>query len=263
VVDECPAYNQNRRAELFRHYDGVIARASPQLQRRLRQRGVPLVNTWYQHARRGLPGVYQDAHRMGELTAEHLIERGFRRLSMLFSDDRRAAVDAALAAQRHCEAVGVDCVLRTRRGQAYTLHFGGCGTLPLGPGLQAVDLVLSCPFIFAHLPADVGHRRAADASVVHAHGPATLAREPAWQLDGHGFRQAGPPTVLLQIGHLDAAMPCHTRVHRVQLDGCRRQNEISVLDSAGAKLFQAFLCLFHGSPVANRVPAGLTPRGYY
>jgi len=112
VVDECPAYSQNRRAELFRHYDGVIARASPPLQRRLRRQGVPLVNTWYQHARRGLPGVYQDSQRMGELTAEHFIDRGFRRLSLLYGDQHRAASDAAIGLQQHCEKADVALLLR-------------------------------------------------------------------------------------------------------------------------------------------------------
>jgi len=107
VVDECPAYGQHRRAELFRRYDGVIARASPTLQRRLRRQHIPLVNTWYGQARQGLPGVYQDPYRMGELIAEHLIERGFRRLSMLFGENHRAAVDAAVGMQRHCDQAGV------------------------------------------------------------------------------------------------------------------------------------------------------------
>jgi LacI family transcriptional regulator len=103
VVDECPAYSQQRRAELFQHYDGVIARASPTLQRRLRRQGVPLVNTWYQQARRELPGVYQDPYQLGELAAEHLIERGFRRLSLLSGDQHKAALDAAVGLERYCE----------------------------------------------------------------------------------------------------------------------------------------------------------------
>lgn len=112
VVDECPGYNQGRRAALFRHYDGVIARASPALQRRVRRQGVPLVNTWYQQARRGLPGVYQDSRRMGELTAEHLIERGFRLLSLLCGDQHRAALDAAVGFRRRCDEAGAAFLLR-------------------------------------------------------------------------------------------------------------------------------------------------------
>lgn len=112
VIDECPAYDQRHRAGLFQHYDGVVARASPRMQQRLRRRGMPLVNTWYQHARRGLPGVYQDPHRTGEIAAEHLIARGFRRLSVVYGDDHRAAADAARAVERHCEAAGVGCLLR-------------------------------------------------------------------------------------------------------------------------------------------------------
>jgi len=117
VIDECPAYDQGRRAELFQHYDGVIARATPRMQQRIRRRGIPLVNTWYQHARRGLPGVYQDPWRMGEIAAEHLIARGFRRISILYGDNRRAAADAAWAAERFCDRAGVGCLLH-RTGEA-------------------------------------------------------------------------------------------------------------------------------------------------
>lgn len=112
VIDECPGYRQQRRAELFQRYDGVIARASPAMQRRLQGQGIPLVNTWYQHARRGLHGVYLDTHRMGELTAEHLIERGFRRLSFLCDDQSRAAIDAAAGMQRFCNEVDVAFLLQ-------------------------------------------------------------------------------------------------------------------------------------------------------
>jgi len=117
VIDECPTYDQRHRAELFQHYDGVIARATPRMQQRVRRRGIPLINTWYQHARRRLPGVYQDPWRMGEIAAEHLIARGFRRISILYGDNRRAAVDAAWAAERLCDKVGVGCLLH-RIGEA-------------------------------------------------------------------------------------------------------------------------------------------------
>lgn len=112
VVDECPGYDQRHRAQLFQQYDGVIARASPQMQQRLGRRGIPLVNTWYQHSRRGVPGVYPDPRRAGEIAAEHLIARGFRRLGALYRDKARAAVDAALAAQQYCDARGYGCLLR-------------------------------------------------------------------------------------------------------------------------------------------------------
>jgi LacI family transcriptional regulator len=112
VVDECPGYRQQRRPEPVHHYDGVIARAAPSMQRRLQQQGIPLVNTWYQHARRGLPGVYPGTHRMGELSAEHLTDRGFRRLSFLCDGENRSAVDAAAALQRYCHEADVALLVR-------------------------------------------------------------------------------------------------------------------------------------------------------
>lgn len=78
VVDEHPSYATTRRGENAQAYDGVIARASPELQRRLAKLGIPLVNTWMQHARPEVPGVYPDVAKIGRLAAGHLIERGFR-----------------------------------------------------------------------------------------------------------------------------------------------------------------------------------------
>lgn len=83
IVDEYPTYSQSRRGEQAPPYDGVIARASPELQRRLAGLGIPLVNIWYQHARPEVPGVYPDAAAIGRLMAEHLIDRGFRRLAFI------------------------------------------------------------------------------------------------------------------------------------------------------------------------------------
>lgn len=112
IIDECPGFRMRDRAALFQRCDGVIARASPRLQQRLRRQGVPLVNTWYQQARRGLPGVYQDSARMGELVGEHLIARGFQRLSFLYSESNRAALRAAHGLQRICASASVEFLLR-------------------------------------------------------------------------------------------------------------------------------------------------------
>ncbi len=83
LIDEHPGLLPKRRGPHYPRYDGVIARASPALQRRLKKMGVPLVNTHYQTARPGLPGVYTDPHHSGRVAAEHLIDRGFRRLGVM------------------------------------------------------------------------------------------------------------------------------------------------------------------------------------
>lgn len=89
LIDEHPAYQPRRRGATYKAYDGVIGRASAQMQRRLKRAGTPFVNTHFQASRPGVAGVYADPQVMGRLAAEHLIERGFRRLSVLFDPDHR------------------------------------------------------------------------------------------------------------------------------------------------------------------------------
>lgn len=79
-IDQHPAYKAQKR-KFLKPYDGVIARATPQMQRRLRSQKIPLVNTHYQQLRDGLPGVYRDPVATGQLAAEHLMERGFKRFA--------------------------------------------------------------------------------------------------------------------------------------------------------------------------------------
>jgi len=67
-------------------YDGLIARASPELARAASRAGVPLVNVWFNSpARKALPGVFPDLSAIGRLAAEHLADRGFRRFGCLAS----------------------------------------------------------------------------------------------------------------------------------------------------------------------------------
>jgi LacI family transcriptional regulator len=111
VIDEHPSYSTGRRSRKAPPYDGVIARASPELQRRLAKLGIPLVNVWYQQARTGVPGVYPDVVAIGRLAAEHLIDRGFRNLAFVGirgyrRDDEIAEGFAAVAADR-----GHPCVI--------------------------------------------------------------------------------------------------------------------------------------------------------
>jgi LacI family transcriptional regulator len=91
-----------------------IARASPELQRRLAKLGIPLVNVWYQHARPTLPGVYPDMAAIARGIADHLIDRGFRRLAFFGvkkyrRDHELGMAFEAAAAERGCTCVCVDC----------------------------------------------------------------------------------------------------------------------------------------------------------
>ncbi|HEY3318996.1 MAG TPA: substrate-binding domain-containing protein [Planctomycetota bacterium] len=64
-------------------YDGIIARATPELERQARRHGIPVVNVWYNSPARGLPGVFADFRAYGQMAAEHLLARGFRRFACL------------------------------------------------------------------------------------------------------------------------------------------------------------------------------------
>lgn len=64
-----------------RRYDGLIARATRLTAARARRAGVPVVNVWPNTSAEGLPGVYPDFVRAGELAAAHLMERGLRRFA--------------------------------------------------------------------------------------------------------------------------------------------------------------------------------------
>ena len=108
LIDEHPEYDRKRRGEHYQPYDGVIARASADLQRRLRKLGVPLVNTHFQSSRPGQPGVYVDSHQTGRLAADHLIERGFRRLSIYVDSSHKHSLGITRgflerAAEARCE----------------------------------------------------------------------------------------------------------------------------------------------------------------
>lgn len=120
VIDEHPGFNPRRRGVYAKPYDGVIARASVGLQRRLKRLNIPLVNTHYQAHGPGLAGVYIDPEQTGQLACEHLIERGFRRLSIQIDLSHLQSLDisqsfAACAAER-----GVACHLLDISEQAFS-----------------------------------------------------------------------------------------------------------------------------------------------
>ena len=94
VIDEHPGDAANHKGQ---HYDGVVARASPAMQKRMREQHTPLVNVWYQHANTEQHGVYLDLGQAGTMAAEHLIQRGFRRLYYVGVQRYRHAREVAQA----------------------------------------------------------------------------------------------------------------------------------------------------------------------
>ena len=88
IIDEHPGARVRQRPWAAR-YDGVIARASPTTQKLLTRRKCPLVNVHYQTHRPKVHGVYANPDRIGQIAAEHLIERGFERFALLADADHR------------------------------------------------------------------------------------------------------------------------------------------------------------------------------
>lgn len=64
-------------------FDGVVARATPELAERARAAKVPVVNVWLNSAAKGLPTVVHDVAEAGRMAARHLLARGFRNFACL------------------------------------------------------------------------------------------------------------------------------------------------------------------------------------
>jgi len=72
-------------------YDGVIARVTKNLAERAARSHVPVVNIWLSGpAWNKLPGVFADFSAIGQMRAEHLLTRGFRRFAALTNNNERA-----------------------------------------------------------------------------------------------------------------------------------------------------------------------------
>ena len=70
-----------RRRRGGRAYDGVIARATPQLARQAALARIPLVNVWLSSPAKNVPTVAPDLGAAGRMAGEHLLARGFRRFA--------------------------------------------------------------------------------------------------------------------------------------------------------------------------------------
>jgi LacI family transcriptional regulator len=72
-------------------YDGIIARANSALAKQALRARVPVVNVWVSSPAHGrLPGVFADYRKGGEVSAEHLLARGFGNFASLASPASRA-----------------------------------------------------------------------------------------------------------------------------------------------------------------------------
>lgn len=77
-------------------YDGIIARATPQLAARAAKARIPLVNVFLNTAASGLVTVGPDREAAGRMAAEHLLARGFQNFGFLgFRKDRTSKLQLA------------------------------------------------------------------------------------------------------------------------------------------------------------------------
>lgn len=127
LIDEHPGYGARRRRQPGNQYDGVIARASHKMQRRLKRLNIPLVNTLFQTQRPGLPAVFSDPWAMGRLAAEHLIDRAFRRLCVLVDQRHKHSWEVCQEFVGRAEEADIECVVHDLpeepyEDSAYWLH---------------------------------------------------------------------------------------------------------------------------------------------
>ena len=108
VVDEAPG-DPKAASSGPHHYDGVVARASLKMQQQLAEQAVPLVNTMYGQDDPNLTGVYLDTQVAGEMVAEHLLDRGFRRLAFIVEVGLPQSVAIAEAYADYAENLGHSC----------------------------------------------------------------------------------------------------------------------------------------------------------
>ena len=64
-------------------FDGILARATPEIAKAARKKNIPLVNIWLNSPMEELPSVFPNFKGSGILAAEHLLARGFRQLAYL------------------------------------------------------------------------------------------------------------------------------------------------------------------------------------
>lgn len=91
---------------LGRHYDGIVGRIDRNCYLAAQKAGIPVVNTWIDSpVAEMVPGVHFDSHAAGRLAAEHLIERGFRRLAHFgfkgMADSKRQFEGMSEVARQH------------------------------------------------------------------------------------------------------------------------------------------------------------------
>lgn len=108
-IDEHPYSASDPTAADHAQYDGVIARCTPDLNRRLKHRGIPLVNIHYRTHRPGIASVLPDPISTGRAAAEHLIGLDMPRLAFVSDKIHKFSCDVQKAFSGLAEIAEVPC----------------------------------------------------------------------------------------------------------------------------------------------------------
>ncbi|CAN5600421.1 hypothetical protein BH11PLA2_BH11PLA2_20520 [soil metagenome] len=126
IIDEFAHNTLQTRHGIPLAYDGIIARANPQLVTQAARCGIPLVNVFPSLKNRHLvPGVYPDGKEVGRLCAEHFLARGFRNFATLTSPQNRTEELAVSEFVRTAKLAGfaTDTALIPQRPELNLAHW--------------------------------------------------------------------------------------------------------------------------------------------
>ena len=116
-------------------FDGILARATPEIAKAARKKNVPLVNIWLNSPVRELPSVFPDFEGSGVLAAEHLLARGFRHLAYL---GYRSDIDSRLQSEGMRKVTRREnCNLTTHRFSRTSMEGPARGWQPFVTGIQS------------------------------------------------------------------------------------------------------------------------------
>lgn len=118
-IDEHPCTEPFDPSHAEPPYDGIIARTSPEMLKRIDGKGIPLVNIHYQTHRPGLASVLPDPVSMGFAAADHLIGLGMPRLTFISDKVHKASRTVCESFTQRAEEEGVPCTVSYFREPPY------------------------------------------------------------------------------------------------------------------------------------------------
>lgn len=200
-----------------RAYDGVIARATPELAKLARQRRIPLVNVWFNSPVKDVPTVTIDSAKAGRLAGDHFIDRGIRNVICLVRRGDRAEFAEAQAIRSTLREEDGSCQInrvspqfahsRVRWRETRDLLEHWLRHTPLPAGLYAgVDILGR---LVAQSCADMGIDVPRDLAIVAGHNEPTLCDypEPTLTSIDMGFDRVGHEAARLMDDMLNGGSP--------------------------------------------------------